>query len=159
MPMQTAEETAKTNLIEHSKTIIKDWSETASRAMALVRNLATEVERLQDENLQLKGIKEPSPFVAHILREDTIINALRRAKSEPLNPEVRKILEQLPVRDGSKSISDKKQIQKFQECAICGWRKSLDWHHIYLNGTGIGEGSHVIRLCPNHHAMVTRGLL
>lgn len=38
-------------------------------------------------------------------------------------------------------------------CAICGYNLTVDWHH-YSKGKGS-----VIALCPNHHALVTRGIL
>lgn len=35
------------------------------------------------------------------------------------------------------------------KCFICGFDKAIDVHH---------EGGKEYRLCPNHHAMITRGV-
>ena len=48
------------------------------------------------------------------------------------------------------------------KCAICGFDKVLDVHHIY-GSKGIrsykGDISEYIVLCPNHHMMYHRGVL
>lgn len=38
---------------------------------------------------------------------------------------------------------------KHNPCEICGYKEVTDIHH---------EGNEVYRLCPNHHALITRGI-
>lgn len=35
-------------------------------------------------------------------------------------------------------------------CVVCGWTRTIEIHH---------EGKNIVFLCPNHHSMVTRGLV
>ena len=54
---------------------------------------------------------------------------------------------------------------KKSKCAICGFDSVLDWHHIWVidfEKPLMADGRHyqyclgLIRLCPNHHAIVSR---
>ncbi len=47
-----------------------------------------------------------------------------------------------------KTQGHKKQ-KYFKHCEICGYEKVIDIHH---------EGNKIFRLCPNHHALITRGI-
>jgi len=39
--------------------------------------------------------------------------------------------------------------KKNKGCAICGWKETIDIHH---------DSRGVYVLCPNHHALITRGI-
>lgn len=65
---------------------------------------------------------------------------------------------------GDKTIKSQKyrNIYRLYEgkCAICGFDEVVEIHHIVPRSLGgTDEPSNVIVLCPNHHALVDRGLL
>ncbi len=68
-----------------------------------------------------------------------------------------------------KAVSGRKAVgafkEKFNKCAICDFDEALDWHHLMVidyKKPLMADGSRyefclgLIRLCPNHHALVHR---
>jgi len=54
-------------------------------------------------------------------------------------------------RENSRKIMRLKRHKKNnQPCIVCGWNFTSDNHH---------EGGQTIILCPNHHSMITRGIV
>lgn len=63
---------------------------------------------------------------------------------------------QIAGRERTRNIMRMRRAKKYNKnartckpCEICGWNLTTDQHH---------EGKKVIQLCPNHHALITRGL-
>jgi len=44
---------------------------------------------------------------------------------------------------------EKDGVITYPPCEVCGWNLTTDIHH---------EGQQTFHLCPNHHALITRGL-
>lgn len=109
----------------------------------------------------MKATIKPEPVLG-----DLIIQALRGLKESNVY--------ELPgalrgIVHDAKAVSGKRAVTRFREmftrCAICGFDEALDWHHLVVvdykkplmaDGTYYQHCLGVIRLCPNHHALVHR---
>ncbi len=105
--------------------------------------------------------------IGEYLKRDhtTIINLARKAEADDTLMEIAKsiVLDKGKGPVGSRLTESpyKKTYEKYQgKCAVCGFDDVVEIHHILPRRVGGTDAlENLILLCPNHHAMIDKGML